>query len=150
VDATFRQPTQSSSPIHLAGCRHRRSLESHSFHEIVQDMVRRDQGARHGSTESSGADTVKDGVGGHAYNGDSFMNPLRDRLVHSFLSLSLSLCVFRRFHTFHSCPLFDFWVLSCRWRTNYYRLASATGTIEGPFFHVLPQQSPAPKPCLKT
>jgi hypothetical protein len=49
-------------------------------------MVRRDQSARHGSTESSGADTVKDGIGGNTYNGDSFMNPMRDRSVHLFLS----------------------------------------------------------------
>src|SRR4051812_5534055 len=49
-------------------------------------MVRRDQSARHGSTESSGADTVKDGIGGNTYNGDSFMNPVRDRSVHLLLS----------------------------------------------------------------
>jgi hypothetical protein len=48
--------------------------------------VRRDQSARHGSTESSGADTVKDGIGGNTYNGDSFMDPMRDRSVHLFLS----------------------------------------------------------------
>lgn len=59
-------------------------------------MVRREQGARHGSAESSGADTVKDGVGGNAYNVDSFMNPLRDRLVHSFLSLLLSAIPYTR------------------------------------------------------
>src|SRR5271170_4932385 len=49
-------------------------------------MVRRDQGPRHGSTESSGADTIKDGIGGNTYNGDSFMSPMRDRSVHLFLS----------------------------------------------------------------
>src|SRR4051812_37021865 len=49
-------------------------------------MVRRDQSARHGSTESSGADTVKDGTGGNTYNGGSFMSPVRDRSVHLFLS----------------------------------------------------------------
>ena len=71
-------------------------------------MVRREQGARHGSTESSGADTVKDGVGGNGYNGDPFVNPMRDRLVlpslprllcttwsismHSDLHLRIGLC----------------------------------------------------------
>lgn len=52
-------------------------------------MVRREQGARHGSTESSGAETVKDGVGGNGYNGDSFKNSLGDRLVYPFLEMPL-------------------------------------------------------------
>ena len=51
--------------------------------------MRREPSARHGSTESSGADTVKDGVGGNAYNGDPFVNPMRDRSVYLFLPILL-------------------------------------------------------------
>jgi hypothetical protein len=82
--------------------------------------VRREQSARHGSTESSGAETVKDGVSGNSYNGDSFMNPMRDRSVHLFFSrlLCATPCLF----SYPDLPLRI--PSSRRDETIHYRLAS--------------------------
>jgi hypothetical protein len=52
-------------------------------------MVKRDQGVRHGSTESSGADTIKDNHGGSpAFNGPGFMTGMKDRYARLTLHLS--------------------------------------------------------------
>ena len=92
-------------------------------------MVRRDQNARHGSTESSGADTVKDGVGGNAYNGDSFMNPLRDRFVYLFL---LHTSVRDRDHLLHSDSPSQGFTLPYSSTAYHPRLSSAFG-IHDPY-----------------